>query len=292
MVRIKRIIIISFCVVSISSVLHAEQTEQFKKEFAEVKTHYNFFSIKDSMYTMQSELVLPKGFKYIEPKDTLSYEYWLAHFPIWHQYKSIGTWKGGKAFNYDEVSRAVHLPWKGPVFKDVAIPVRILGEYRFQYKQKDKFQILPTKGEMLTYEKWLHGKPAFSHLGDVIFRDDTLKTDTEEEYYKYMLFCMQNVSFESVARSCDSIPSNELQAGDMYIGYNEKGKDGKLFIIMNVISNKAGDKMYLVANGCPEACDMHIQKFNEDRDNPWIDIKRLQSLTDEYEFSNFYRFKL
>ena len=289
--RIKTIILFAMLLFCYSAVVQAEQTEQFKKDFQEYKSHYNFYSIPDTMYTMQTEFKLPAGYNYMVPSDSLSYAYWIAHFPIWHQYKTIGQWKGGIAKKYDEISRAVHLPWKGVVFKDVAIPVRILGEYCIQMKKKENFHVTPSKGEAMTYQKWLAGKAVYNSRGEVIFKDDIPKEDTEEEYYKFLLFCMSNVNFKSIAKSCDSVDTNNLQAGDMYIGYDERGKKGKLFVIMNVISNKDGDKMYVVANGCPEACDFHIQKFNDNRDMPWIDLHRLESLTSEFKYSNFYRFK-
>ncbi len=283
--------IICICVLLLSGSVLAEQTEQFKKQLENYKAKYNFYAVKDSLYTIKSELELPQGFSYVDPKDSLSYSYWIANFPIWHQYKSVGNWKHRKQFNYDEVSRVIHLPWQGPVFKDVAIPVRLIGEFDFQFNNRFAFQIMPKAGELLTYKKWLQGKPVYNQRGEVLFKDAPLKDDTENEYYRFLLFCMQNVSFESITKICDTVSVDNIQAGDMFIAYDKTGKKGKLYIIFHLISNDSGDIMYLVANGCPEACDLYIPKINENRNNPWINIEQLRQLTEEYNNSNFYRFK-
>lgn len=287
--RIKTIICIFILI--FSSTISAEQTDEFKKLLEDYKSQYKFYSIKDTMYRIQTEFELPDGFSYIELKNDSSFPYWVSNFPIWHQFKAVGHWKGNKVFEHDEVSRVIHLPWQGPTFKDVAIPIRILGEYEFQFNNRFDFQVMPKKGEMLTYQKWLNGKAAYNHRGEVLFKDDIVKEDTENEYYLYMLFCMQNINFESVAKSCDTVALNAVQAGDMFIGYDKTGNKGKLLIIFRLISNESGDIMYLVANGCPEACDLYIPKINNDRDIPWITFEQLQKLTEEYDNSRFYRFK-
>ena len=283
--------ILLILVFSISVHLKAEQTDEFKKLYDSYKSKYNFYSIKDTLYKIQSEYTLPEHYSHVDSKDTSSYTYWISNFPIWHQYKSVGNWKGSKHLKHDEVSRVVHLPWTGPSFKDVAIPLRLLGEFYFQTNKRFDLKVYPKKGELLTYEKWLHGKVVYNHKGELLFNDDLLKDDTEEEYYRYLVFAMQNLNYKSIAKSCDTVALSELQAGDMYIAYNSTGKKGKLFIVLHLIENKAGDVMYLIANGCPDACDFHIQKFNEDRDNPWVTKEQLEELTNDFEINNFYRYK-
>lgn len=287
--RIKKIICI--CILFCSSSVLAEQTDQFKKQLDDYKARYNFYSIKDTLYTIKSELELPQGYTYVDPTDSLSYSYWIANFPIWNQDKPVGNWKHRKQFNSDEVSRVIHLPWQGPAFKDVAIPVRLLGEYSFQFNNRFAFQIMPKAGEMLTYKKWLQGKPVYNQRGELLFKEDILKDDTENEYYRFILFSMQNVNFKSITKTCDTVLIDNVQAGDMFIAYDKTGKKGKLYIIFHLISDDSGNIMYLVANGCPEACDLYIPKVNENRNIPWITIKQLRQLTNEYNNSKFYRFK-
>ncbi len=276
---------------TVFSPLKAEQTDEFKKLFESYTTRYNFYSIPDTLYRIQTEFTLPKNFSHVDPPDTTSYSFWISNFPIWHQYKPVGNWKGKKYLTYEEVSRVVHLPWTGPSFKDVAIPIRLYGEFFFQIHNRFALKIYPKKGEILSYEKWLNGSPVYNHRGELFFNDDLQKEDTEKEYYKFLIFSMQNVNYQSIAKSCDSVASTDVQAGDMYIATDSTGKKGQLFIILHLIANQDGATMYLVANGCPDACDFHIQKFNEDRDNPWITIEQLLERTKEFDVANFYRYK-
>ncbi len=273
------------------SELHAEKTDQFNELYKSYQAKYNFFSIKDSLYTIQSELELPEGYAYIELKDSSSFTFWVAHFPIWHKYKSVGLFRGGKFLEHDEVSRVIHLPWRGPSFKDVGIPLRIIGEYLLQRDNRFSFSVMPKKGEAITYKKWLAGKPAYNQKSELVFKEDIEKENSEDEYYKCILFSMQNVDYKSIARSCDTIAVDDLQPGDLYIASDTKGRKGKLYIIFHMITDSSGNKKYLVATGCPDACDLHIPKFNDNQNMPWIDLTKFQGLTKEFEQSNFYRLK-
>jgi len=223
---------------------------------------YDFYSIKDTVFTFETEFEMPVGYRRPDSADLTPFQNWVSHFPLWHRWKPVGIWKGGKAFEADQISRVVHLPWKGPVFRDYAIPLRILAEFLRYHQCEFDLHVIPKLGDTLRYEDWLKGKPVYTGIGKVFFKN------------------------------CDSIKDNEIAPGDLFIAHDEKGRTGSVYVVINMLVNDEGKKLYIVATGCSEACDFHIPLFNNNRNYPWITVERIRSLGSGMARSGFFRFRI
>lgn len=254
--------------------------------------HYDFISMEDTIYTFETEFEMPEGYRRPDSADLTPFQNWVSHFPLWHRWKPVGVWKGGKAFERDQISRVVHLPWMGRNFRDYAVPLRILAEFlRYQLREFD-LQVIPRLGDTLRYTEWLKGKPVYSGRGEVFFKPSRQREHNPYEYFQFLDLCMQNTSYLSLAENCDSIKEGEIAPGDLFIVHDEKGRTGFVYVILNMLINDAGGKLYVVATGCPEACDFHIPLVNEDRNYPWITIERTKSLGSNLPHAGFFRFKI
>ncbi len=254
--------------------------------------NYDFFTIKDTAYTFETEFKFPEGYHRLDSTQLSPFQFWMSHFPLWHRWKPIGSWKGGKAFEADQISRAVHLPWRGMTFRDYAIPIRIVAEYLFSQDRREDFQVVPKLGDTLRYTDWLSSREVYDGRGAVKLIPDKQREDTPREYYHFVDVCMRNTSYKSLAENCDSIPEAKIAPGDLFLAFNEKGTKGVVYVILNVLEDDSGNKLYVAATGCPEACDFHIPLFNLDRDFPWIPLERIKQLGKDFPFSGFYRFRI
>ncbi len=254
---------------------------------------YSFISMSDSIYTSQSEFILPDGFSYPEPNKMTSFQNWISNFPLWHKYKPIGIWKGSKKYEYGEVARGVHLPWTGKIYTDLNFPIRFLGEFVLYKKNDLKFSFTPMKGDDLLYSDWLESIPKYSGQKEVMLVPDMKRDASETEFFKFMHFCMVNNHYFNLTRNCDSLSEAEVMPGDMFIARNKNGRKGRVLFIMNMIQNKKGNKLYTFATGCEDdACDMHIPLMNNDRNNPWVTLDQVKTYVEPFEQRGFYRFKL
>lgn len=252
---------------------------------------YPFISMKDSIYTCRSEFEMPDGYDYTDSLLRNSFQNWIAAFPLWHRYKRAGIWRGGIRYQPEEMSRVVHLPWRGSVYKDFNFPWRILAEYFAVLEQPEKLVYMPRIGELLTFPIWLSGKPLYKLRGELIIKPDVDRTPTLKEYYGYMAFCMQNSNYATLAKNCDSINLSRIGPGDLIIAHDSTHNKGTTYIVMNTADNKRGERMYIVATGCDDACDLHIPLLGLSNDNPWITSEQLAALTGTYPFSGFFRLK-
>jgi len=254
--------------------------------------NYPFISMTDTIYTFESEFITPNGFHRSDSANLTPFQNWVSHFPLWHRYKPVGMWKGQKIFEAKEISRAVHLPWKGSIYKDNAFPLRIIAEY-LHYRNRDyDFTVIPPVGDTLNYKMYLHSKVSRTGLGAVKLVSVEPRDSSVYEFFKFLNECMRNTNYASLSANCDSISIDDVAPGDLLIGHDERGRKGVVYVILNRLVNDNGDKLYVVATGCPEACDFHIPLFNDDRNNPWITIEEVQALASEYPYRGFFRWRL
>ncbi|MFQ6008540.1 MAG: DUF4846 domain-containing protein [Candidatus Zixiibacteriota bacterium] len=256
------------------------------------RQHYDFISLEDTIFTFESEFEIPEGYRRPDSAELSLFQNWVSHFPLWHRWKPVGIWKGGKAYERDQISRVVHLPWKGRNFRDCAIPLRILAEF-LRYRQREfEMQIIPRLGDTLRYEEWLRSKAVYGGRGEVLIQPDDPREPSPYEYYRFLDFGMKNTTYKSLAANCDSIPESLAAPGDLFVAHNEDATTGCAYVIMNMLVNDANEKLYVVATGCPEACDFHIPLFNENRHNPWITIEHIRILAADLPYAGFFRFKV
>ena len=78
----------------------------------------------------------------------------------------------------------------------------------------------------------------------------------------------------------------------MLVAHDEKGRKGLVHIVMCVVVNEEGERLFVIGTGCEEACDFHVPLFNDKKDYPWITLEILKSLAPkEYPNTGFFRFK-
>ncbi len=253
---------------------------------------YPFFAMEDTVYTFDGEYNLPEGYRHADSSWLTPFQSWVSSFPLWHRHMPIGQWKGGLAFQPDEVSRAVHLPWRGRDFRDYTIPFRVLGEWLFYQRRPNDLRFIPDMGETASFETWLSGKPAVTAQGELIFKPDGPREGSPQEYYSFLAFCMRMTTYRNLARNCDSIAEGEVAPGDLFIAHDTSGRSGVVYIVLHMIVNGEEGRLYAVATGCPEACDFHIPKINVDRHNPWATAEQITSLGSDYARAGFFRFKV
>ncbi len=253
-------------------------------------TQYPFVSMTDTIYTWETEFRTPDGFHRADSTELTPFQAWVTHFPLWHRYKSVGIWKGGTALDKEEISRVVHLPWRGPVYTDRGFPLRIIAEYLRKNHRENDLVVEPRfGGDTLTYARWLKSKEGYDGRGAVKLIPATERDSSAFEFFRYLSVCMKNQTYESLAANSDSLTRDQVRPGDLVIGHDERGLTGQVFVVMNMLDNDSGDRVYAVGTGCPEACDFHIPLVGHDRDYPWLTPTQLDSLVAGYPRHGYFR---
>ena len=278
-----RILLALFLFFIAVSSLSAGIVEEYQKQ-------YDFISMEDTIFTFESEFVLPEGFSYPFNNDLTGFQVWLRDFPLWHQWKWVGRLKGGKAFESKEIARPVHIPWDGLRYTDRAFMVRIFAEYLRFTNHEDDFNFKSRSGESVDYATWLTAQPRYSSQGKLFMKPDIKREKTDKEFYSLVHFIIDNGNYISLAANLDTISLDELSIGDMLISHDRTGKNGKAYIMMSSSENEDGDKRFILATGCDEACDFYIPRFDKEKNSPWLSLKEIHSLSGDFEHSGYFRF--
>jgi hypothetical protein len=257
------------------------------------KEQYPFFEMADTLYTPQSELQLPEGFSWPDSADLTPFQYWVNHFPVWHQYKGVGIWNGGVAWKFDQITRCVHLPWKGPAYRDFAFPWRIAMEYLRYTQAESLFTFIPDAGTTVTYGEYLKHSIAYGPRFDVKLLPDTARTPSIEEYYKCFGVAVINTNYRNLIANCDTVAVSDLSSGDLFLASDTSGRKGVAYVVLFTVMNKDKERLYAVATGGDVASDFHIPLFNNDRNRPWITSEQIRALAPEGSVqSGFYRMSM
>ena len=179
---------------------------------------YPFISMNDSIYTFESEFTVPEGYFRPDSSELTPFQNWISRFPIWHQYKAVGIWKGGKAFEKDQVSRVVHIPWRGPTDTYVGFPLRIGSEYcRRNCTEFGLRFVTKGDGDTLDYARWLKSKEAISALGSPRLVPAPERDSSEFEFYRFLNMAMQHQTYRSLAANGDSLSAEQVRPGDLLV---------------------------------------------------------------------------
>ncbi|MFZ5981691.1 MAG: DUF4846 domain-containing protein [Candidatus Zixiibacteriota bacterium] len=273
------------------SVAASSQIVKGDKGYDDYINDYPFLEDRHKLYTYETEFVIPDGYR-IKTDNLSSYQKWISRLPLWRKGIPVSALGKGIFIKVGEFSRRVQLPWRTAHFIDYLIPVQLAAEYLRLNRNIHKLELMPRQGESLTYMKWLKNVVVKDRLGNLAYVPSKKREDTEIEFNKFIDIVAFNMNYQALAENCDTLEEKEVSPGDIWITRDEKGRQGKVYVILNVLENNEGDKLYAVGTGCPEACDFYIPLFNGDEDNPWITLEEIKGLGTEYPLKGFYRLKM
>lgn len=252
---------------------------------------YSFMSYDDTFYTFESRFDFPEGFHRPDSSAMTDFQYWVSHMPLWPEGRWVVRFGGRRIIRWDSVSAVVNLPWVHYVANEYGMALKMWAEY-LRYKHNDfDLRWMPLKGDEITYEKFLKGSPARNNRGEFFFQEGEPRDTAYIEYFNCLTQIALNTNFKGMAQNMTPVDESELAPGDIYLGYTGRGKKGFTYIILNMIQNDSGDKLYAIATGATPSCELYIPIFNDDRKNPWITTEQIKEFAPQADSTGFYRFK-
>ncbi|MBU1651091.1 hypothetical protein KKA00_02630 [bacterium] len=280
--------IIIALLLSLASNLPAQSLET-ERDFDWYKERYPFMKLRGTLFTFETEFEWPRGFRRPDSTSLTAYQFWVSHFPLWHRDKDVTAYTRGKVFDAEEVSRVVHLPWRVARLTDCAVPVQLLAEYHWWRRTVSEWVFLPIRGDTLRYDDFLKSEVIYQPRKTVRLRAAEERTDSEDEFNRFVDLCAMNTDYQSLAAGGDSISMERLAPGDLFIARDEKGRRGQVWVVLCMLINDDGDRLYAVGTACPETCAFHIPLFNDNRKYPWLTAESISKLGGDFPQSGFFR---
>jgi len=254
--------------------------------------HYPFMTLRGTVFTFESEFDWPEGFHRPDSSSLTSYQFWMSHLPLWHRSKNVTAFTRGKVYDAEEVSRVVHFPWRVTRLTDCAIPVQLMAEYRLLRGTESEWGYIPVRGDTLRYQAFLKSKAVYQVKRTVRLLESEKRDASEGEFNTFVDLCAQNTNYRSLTMNSDSVEIEQLAPGDLFIAHDKTGRIGEVWVVLCMLVNDDGDKLYTVGTGCPQTCAFHIPLFNDNRRFPWLTSDEIKELGADFSFSGFFRLRV
>ncbi|EMY70685.1 DUF4846 domain-containing protein [Leptospira vanthielii] len=231
----------------------------------------------------------PMGFQRINfPND--SFATYLKNFPLKPEGSSVSLYDGKIKTN--QVHAAV---LDFPLLKEDLIQcadavMKLRAEYYYSRKQYDNIHFKISNGMEVAFSRFAKGERVQVNGNKSQWKKGKFKQGTGrnvfEEYLRFIYSYAGTISLKSELKK-KSIQN--LTPGDVWI---EAGSPGHVVLVMDQVTGKGGQTLFLLAQSYMPSQEMHILK-SKSQYSPWFEVPENQTFpTPEWEFptKEFYGF--
>lgn len=157
---------------------------------------------------------------------------------------------------------------------------------------------LSTDSVMRLISEYLYSKKEYDRIvfhadkQPLSFVDFAHNDFTQDKFNQYMDYVMEEVNTPSFCADLKSIPLRDIKIGDIFV--QNSLPNGHAVIVVDMVENRKGEKLVLLAQGFYPAQEIHLlANPNQDELSPWYLIKEGNLLTPEWRFmsTDLMRFK-
>lgn len=208
----------------------------------------------------------PEGFKRVAC-DSLSFGYYLQHLPL-KPHGSIVKYYDGTEKQEAVYDAVVDMEISKRDLQQCADAVmRLRGEYLFSIGAYSKISFTLTNGFKMDYAEWMKGKRLKVSGNKTWWEQTAQASNTHQDFRNYMEVVFTYAGTLSLSKTLNSKSLKTLQIGDVFI-YG--GSPGHAVIVVDMAQNKAGEKMFLLAQSYMPAQETQILKNpNNPSISPW-----------------------
>lgn len=247
-----------------------------------------FFAHSLSAQTVQ-DLSLPAGYSRL-PQTAGSFGAWLRKVAI-KKDNTVYLYNGNKKANQSAQFAVLDVSVGKKDLQQCADAVmRLYADYLYANGELSRIAFKATDGTVMDYAGWAKGDRFVLRNGR-LKRSRMIATAVENRavFAQYLEFVFSYAGTLSLNRELQ--PVTDVQPGDVYI---QGGSPGHAVIVMDVAVNKAGKKVFLLAQSYMPAQDIHILRNPVYGQSPWYEAGGSGDLlTPEWTFSrgDLKRFK-
>lgn len=164
--------------------------------------------------------------------------------------------------------------------------IRLRAEYLFQQKRFDEIQFHFTSGDLFRWNDYKNGfRAKVSPSNQVVFEDAAPTDSSYQNFRKYLNAVYMYAGTISLNKETHKVSNNnQIKSGDILV---TPGSPGHAVMIVGRAKNKAGNILYLIAEGYTPAQSIHIITNPFAGTNPWysLDVNKHPTITARYVFS-------
>ncbi len=226
----------------------------------------------------------PSGFnRVLAPKG--SFGDWLRHLPLKPNNAKVYYHNGKEKWTQNVHAAVVDIDVGKRDLQQCADAVmRLKAEYHYSLRQFDRIHFNFTSGDKVAFEDWRKGrKPIISGSRVGFSNPSGSPNNSYPNFKKYMIQIFSYAGTASLEKELNPVELENIKIGDVFI---QGGFPGHAIIVVDLVENEAGEKMFLLAQSYMPAQDIHILKnLDEQGLSPWYSLNFGEELrTPEWSF--------
>lgn len=233
--------------------------------------------------TVKDRIRPPNGF-FRDSLGSDTFDYFLRNYPLKEHGKKVRLYNG-KLKNRQDVHAAILeiSVGKRDLQQCADATMRLRADYLFEQKKYDSIRFNFTNGFDAKYSKWRNGQRISVKGNKVNWYGSGTKSDTRSSFDKYLTMVFSYAGTLSLEKEMKKVPVEEMKIGDVFI---QGWSPGHAVIVMDIVKNSQGEKLFLLAQSYMPAQEIHVLKnFRHINISPWYNAKNLEKLqTPEWNF--------
>lgn len=136
--------------------------------------------------------------------------------------------------------------------------IRLYAEYLYGLKEYAKISFKATDGTTMDYQSWREGYRFVLRQNRLQKVKTASASDKRESFDQYLEVVFSYAGTLSLSRDLKRVNNiTDIKPGDVFV---EGGSPGHAVIVMDIASNAAGEKIFMLAQSYMPAQDIHILK--------------------------------
>lgn len=268
---------------TLEHIVNSEQSnlsEEIQPVVKEVKS-----ILVPSGMTLDERFGAPEGYTKDEYQEE-SFGAFVRGYSMQKDGAKVQLYDGGKKFNQSSVAAVFSMTLGERDLQQCADSViRMYAEYFYEKQEYERMNFHFVNGFECSYSKWMEGYRILVNGNDVSWQNSAQKDNSSESLEKYLNTVFSYASTISLNQECEEVDFSEVQIGDVFI---EAGSPGHVVMVVDVCTNKRGEKAVLLAQGYMPAQEFHVIRNPRHKDDPWYYQEELESpfKTAEYTFDS------
>ena len=257
--------------------------------------HHKYTWINE--YTAEDKLInrieAPEGSKRIELPAT-SFGAWLRNVPTKKGRGVVMLFDGRSKRNQQAHHLIVDLDVGTRDLQQCADAVmRLRSEYLFQKRDYSQIHFNYTSGDKVSWDDWRNGRKPIVRGNSVSFSSPSGSQDNSyNNFKKYLVSIFSYAGTASLEKEMNRVEPDNIMPGDVFI---QGGSPGHAVLVMDVATDRNGQKFFLLGQSYMPAQEFHILKNPSDgRLSPWYRIKPEGTLATpewNFDYSDLKRFQ-
>jgi hypothetical protein len=233
--------------------------------------------------TIETRFSVSEGFTRTDEVNN-SFANYLRNLPLKKEGSKVKYYNGATKEKANVYEAVVDLPIGNKDLHQCADAVmRLRAAYLYNAKKYNEIHFNFTNGFRVDYSKWIQGYRIGIKGNKTFWVKKTKAANNDSVFWEYLEQIFQYAGTASLEKELKAKKLSDIQIGDVFI---KGGFPGHAVIVVDMATNKKGNKQFLLAQSYMPAQEIQVLK-NPNYSNCWYSLQDIKEelITPEWTFS-------